>query len=63
MPRIKTNPFLLMPELKDVGSMKAVEQQGKDFIETVDQIDPDYLGDQSLHELNDFVDIMRGERD
>lgn len=36
MPRIKTNPFLLMPSLSDVGSVKAVDKQGRDFVETLD---------------------------
>ena len=63
MPRDKVNPFLLMPELSDVGNMKKLEQQGRDFAETLDQIDPDALDDESHFELNEFVDIMRGEKD
>lgn len=65
MPRNKVNPFLLMPDLSEVGKLtpRKLEDTGRDFVETMDQIDPDCLGDESLYELNEFVDIMRGEKD
>lgn len=63
MPRRRVNPFLLMPSLSDVGSAKVIDEQGRDFVETLDQIDPDMLDDESHFQLNEFVDIMRGEKD
>lgn len=42
MPR-KVNPFLLMPDLRDVGDYRAMMQKGQDALDTLDQINPDTL--------------------
>lgn len=56
--RTPLNPFLRMPDPK--FDMKSIERDGRDFVETMDQIDTDLLDDESLRELDDISSGLHG---
>jgi hypothetical protein len=60
MPRRKTNPLLLMPELSDVGSVRALEQEGQDFLDTMEQLPDDYDPQDDHETLHDIVRTLHG---
>lgn len=58
MSRLPTNPFLKMPSAD--FSLRRIERDGRDFIETMDQIDTSLLDDERERELDDITADLHG---